>query len=480
MQRVLVVIRIGVVLGAITSVLVGCGRSRYAPVDASSGTIPDALDVGNLDTGAADVGASDAAGCPEGASCPGGICRAGACCTGCWDAAAGRCETGAALASCGAGGRACRTCACDGDTCMAGTCRPRSSFSSVAPGNAHTCALRDGGDVVCWGSHATGQTGTGPITDATPRPPGLAISGALELSGSYEHVCARTASGVSCWGRGWEGQLGHGVPAPSGVPVVALADPNVARIDTGFVTSGAVLADGPALGWGRNDAVGMLGLGTGVGDATTPSPIPLEGVSDIGLGHTSGCVARRTGGLACFGANEVGQIGIGDPGVSQPTPASVPELAGETIVAVDGGFVHTCALDASGRVWCAGGNLDGALATGDRMNRARFTQTLGGPYDALAIGARSLHVCARDRARSDLDCWGSNARGQIAGLPATTTDRPTRIDLGPIVAFGLGTSHTCAITEGGALYCWGENADGQVDAGIPSPGPAPITRICAP
>jgi alpha-tubulin suppressor-like RCC1 family protein len=305
------------------------------------------------------------------------------------------------------------------------------------------------------------------------------MGGARQISGSHEHVCARTDSGVWCWGRGWEGQLGNGVPAPSGIPVMAIADPTVVDIDTGFVTSAMALSGALVAGWGYNSAEGFLGLGAAVDDVVVPTRLPLVGVAGIGLGHTHGCIVTDMGALRCFGANDAGQLGLGTMSAAVPTPTDATGLGGIRVASVDGGFIHTCALAEGGGLWCTGGNLDGSLGLGDRTNRATFERVGGGPYRALAMGARGTHTCALTTS-DEMLCWGRNATRQIAGLADASIELPFRIDLGPVVAIGAGSRHTCAITLGGALYCWGDNAEGQVDAGVASVLPADIVRVCAP
>jgi hypothetical protein len=66
---------------------------------------------------------------------------------------------------------------------------PDDSFASVAAGEAHSCAVRPGGGLACWGR--------GTVTNDVP-------SGDwLEVAGGSRHACARDASDeVACWGPG--------------------------------------------------------------------------------------------------------------------------------------------------------------------------------------------------------------------------------------------------------------------------------------
>ena len=65
-----------------------------------------------------------------------------------------------------------------------------------------------------------------------------------------------------------------------------------------------------------------------------------------------------------------------------------------------------------------------------------------------------------------LYCWGYNANGQMGD--GTTTGRMTPgmtgSDYDWILA-GLGDWHTCAIKTTKSLFCWGLNSSGQVGDG---------------
>ena len=51
------------------------------------------------------------------------------------------------------------------------------SFTAIAVGNAHTCAIEAGGGVMCWGNNGNGQLGIG-STDSQTSP--VAVPGVQE------------------------------------------------------------------------------------------------------------------------------------------------------------------------------------------------------------------------------------------------------------------------------------------------------------
>lgn len=85
-----------------------------------------------------------------------------------------------------------------------------SGLSAIAAGNAHTCALANGGGVNCWGLNASGQVGDG---STTTRLSEVAVDGLrdVDLAAGFRHTCATTTAGaVKCWGANDSGQLGDG------------------------------------------------------------------------------------------------------------------------------------------------------------------------------------------------------------------------------------------------------------------------------
>lgn len=107
------------------------------------------------------------------------------------------------------------------------TLPPLTGIVQVAAGGAHTCALTDQGDVLCWGANGFGRLGDGSTT-SSPTPVAVADlgTGVQAIAAGGEHTCALTdQGGVLCWGANSAGQLGDGrlLYSPTPMDVVAPA-----------------------------------------------------------------------------------------------------------------------------------------------------------------------------------------------------------------------------------------------------------------
>jgi hypothetical protein len=97
------------------------------------------------------------------------------------------------------------------------------SWTTVAVGGRHTCALEVGGVLYCWGANESGELGEvpGPVavpTQITGGPPSW-----TEVAVGGHHICGIGGNLLYCWGLNKLGEVGvgeHFMPAPA--PVIAL------------------------------------------------------------------------------------------------------------------------------------------------------------------------------------------------------------------------------------------------------------------
>ena len=351
-----------------------------------------------------------------------------------------------------------------------------SGLTAVASGNHHTCALTvvapsTGGGVKCWGYNYYGQLGNGrTVNESTPVDVNWlpAASGVTAIDAGGAHTCALTAGGgVKCWGDNWHGQLGDGTTVQRLTPVdVSGLASGVIAIAAGDSHTCALTAGGGVRCWGQNNA-GQLGDGT---TGWRPTPVDVSGLANgvtaiaAGVNHTCALMA---GGVKCWGYNNTGQVGDGTT-ANKSTPVDVSGLpAGSGVTAIATGSGHTCALTGGG-VKCWGYNNTGQVGDGTTANKSTPVDVSGLPAgsDVTAIAAGLSHTCAVT-AEGGVRCWGYNDKGQLGDGTTGNKDMPVAVSglASGVTAIAAGGLHTCALTAGGGVECWGYNEYGQLGDG---------------
>jgi alpha-tubulin suppressor-like RCC1 family protein len=187
--------------------------------------------------------------------------------------------------------------------------------------------------------------------------------------------------------------------------------------------------------------------------------------SSLAAGDYHTCALTNAGGVQCWGDNNNGELGDGNAPTDRHTPVPVTGLS-SGVAAVAAGDGHTCALTDAGAVLCWGYNGFGQLGDGTITNRSIPVAVTGLSSGVSAIAAGGIHTCALTNAGA-VKCWGRNFFGQLGD--GTTTERHTPV---PVVglsnggaAIVAGYDHTCALTGAGAVKCWGRNNYGQLGDG---------------
>jgi alpha-tubulin suppressor-like RCC1 family protein len=133
------------------------------------------------------------------------------------------------------------------------------------------------------------------------------------------------------------------------------------------------------------------------------------------------------------------------------------------------GLLHTCAVDLDGALWCWGLNLHGALGVGsdDVTLRSSWPRQVTGFGEALSSVATTAWGSCALTASGGVWCWGDNRCGQLGeggqaahcdSRPPSPAPLPVHGLPGPVRALALGLNHACALTESGAVWCWGRSS----------------------
>jgi alpha-tubulin suppressor-like RCC1 family protein len=183
---------------------------------------------------------------------------------------------------------------------------PTSGAQAILSGASHSCAIRAGGSLDCWGGNQFGELGIGTTDSADHGATTVALPGVVSaaFAGAQSRITAAvmTDGSVYTWGVGTFGQFGLGGMASSTTPVLISGYAGAVQMSYGYEYSCAAMADGSVRCSGTLPARSIT---------TTPTPIAgLTGsVTQVSVGDDHACALYSTGRVACWGGNSSGQLG---------------------------------------------------------------------------------------------------------------------------------------------------------------------------
>lgn len=361
--------------------------------------------------------------------------------------------------------------------------------------------LTETGDLCIWASsglaNANGQFANGAAgTFAGPNPNSAKILGGLKFTSAwcYQNTIsnfALTAKGqLYGWGVNDQGQLGLGDLIPRSSPVAVLGGLKFARFYYGAgKTAYGLLTDGTPYAWGQN-VQGQLGVGD---NTARSSPVAILGslkltkiASCSGFTGTSMVGLTTAGALYAWGANDQGQLGVGDI-VARSSPVAV--LGGLTFVDVWGPNNdlggHFVAITSDGTAYAWGKNDNGQLGVNDLVSRSSPVAVVGGLKFKRIVCGRTLTLGLQFSDGQGYG-WGDNSQGALGiGVVGTNKSSPT-IMLGSIKMEDLslhnnGSGIQYAMGQGvdGNTYAWGDNTSGNLGDGTNTAHSSPVAILGA-
>lgn len=208
----------------------------------------------------------------------------------------------------------------------------------------------------------------------------------------------------------------------------------------------------------------------------------MPAVVACGSRHST-CISRR-GELFSWGLNKNGELGQGRwSNLEVSSPMQCP-LFQVRIVSVACGHSHTLAIGESGSLWSCGANDFGQLGLGNQIDSPRLQMVQSIPSAKIvsaAAGSKHSVALASD---GSLFTWGNGSRGQLghAQLQQQAVDAEVPILLNlplkiarldplllsadnRITAISAGANHTMALTVGGSIMAFGGNESGCLGLG---------------
>ena len=185
----------------------------------------------------------------------------------------------------------------------------------------------------------------------------------------------------------------------------------------------------------------------------------------VGGSHVCGIYQSIEGNsLVCNGSNSHGQIGSTDIYLKEHTHI-INDPSGHNWSSISTGSEHTCGFNSNNSLYCWGGGILGQIGDGHYTNRytpVEITQD----FDIgtlIEIDSGSYHTCALNN-EGEVYCWGWNGYGQIGDGSFKNINMPVKIDFreSKVKSIHLGETHSCALLFNSSLYCWGNNVDGQI------------------
>jgi alpha-tubulin suppressor-like RCC1 family protein len=360
-----------------------------------------------------------------------------------------------------------------------------SSWTQVSAGTTHTAGILNNNLIYSWGVNESGQLGLGTLggieispvvlqsVESTSSPAQIGSSSwSMVSAGRYGTGAIRSDGLLFMWGLNHFGQVGSGSTAYLINSPTQIGTSSWIMVSVGDQHTAAIRSDTALFIWGSGYN-GRLGNNASFGRRSSPIQVgtSISWISvSAGRSHTVGIqrgnagLPDGTGSLYAWGANQYGQLGVGDT-ITRSNPAQVTNL---TYTIVSAGEFHNAAIAYNFNyrdLYTWGRGSVGRLGDGSTINRStpvfiplpndsfmvsKWSMISAGRYATAAIDYRNL-----------LYTWGFNP-GTLGLNDSIVRSLPTQVGSSSWTSVSSGDRWTAAIRSDGALFTWGLGSYGRL------------------
>lgn len=275
----------------------------------------------------------------------------------------------------------------------------------------------------------------------------------ISISAGYYGACAVRENGdLYCWGTDEYGHLGVGKGELIAKPTRIEGLPPLRSVAVGNSHSCGITMQDRVWCWGRNQY--RQRSESGPVDAIEPSEMtdaPLA--KQIAVGTRTTCILSTSGDVFCRGSGDEGQLmqEVMWPGkMTIRTPEKIAKLVSFS--------KSICTVDVEGATYCWG-DLVGHASDGSRLYRWSSVLTTRDTVSVAIASGVASEVGDECAVLNDgrVTCWERRSADQTANHVIENISGATTL--------ALGNSIGCALIDEGQIKCWGRNWAGQLGLG---------------
>ncbi|KAL8483855.1 hypothetical protein ACS0TY_026516 [Phlomoides rotata] len=206
-------------------------------------------------------------------------------------------------------------------------------------------------------------------------------------------------------------------------------------------------------------------------DSKSRTPVDLlSGPVLQAVGEENNSIATE---VLSWGSGVNYQLGTGNAHI-QKLPCKVDSLHGLLIESISAAKFHSVAVSAHGEVYTWGFGRGGRLGHPDFDIHSGQAAVITPRQVTSGLGARRVKAVAAAKHHTvvateggEVFTWGSNREGQLGYTSVDSQPTPRRVSSlkAKIVAVSAANKHTAVVSEAGEVYTWGCNKEGQLGYG---------------